>query len=239
MFFCFEIQTSNSPRSSPQQHSGGSSSTASLLLVCQDPMRQIIQPPDEMEGQANSHSLVFRPPFNQHPAADVPMSNRTLVPEQKWDEPDPSPSDDGMDHIAMGPIEVKEEAVRENGSEEACVDAQLEDEPEEAESCKQGGEELDISFDSHFPDLISDFITEEANPITAQSPALPTAPAPAAVFPTGVRYMVPPQPSPSSSFLPFPHPLPSSSSSRLASITDFSPEWSYPEVTNEQQLLHL
>uniref|UniRef100_A0A8C7JCW3 CG-1 domain-containing protein n=1 Tax=Oncorhynchus kisutch TaxID=8019 RepID=A0A8C7JCW3_ONCKI len=51
------------------------------------------------------------------------------------------------------------------------------------------------------------------------------------LFPTGVRYMVPPQPSPSSSFLPFP-PLPPNNGTelqRLATITDFSPEWSYPE----------
>ncbi|KAJ8008637.1 hypothetical protein DPEC_G00106940 [Dallia pectoralis] len=47
----------------------------------------------------------------------------------------------------------------------------------------------------------------------------------------GVRYMVPPQPTPSSSFLPFP-PLPPNNGTelrRLATITDFSPEWSYPE----------
>lgn len=188
-----------------------------------------------MEDPANSHSLVLRPPYNQHPAAEVPMSNRTLVPEQKQAEPDPSQSSDVMDHILMGPIEVKEEVGREHSTDEACVDAHLEDDPGEAESCKQAEEELDISFDSHFPDLISDFISEEANAMTVQSPTLPAAPAPAAVFPTGVRYMVPPQPLPSSSFLPFPHPLPSSSSNRLASITDFSPEWSYPEVNNQQQ----
>lgn len=190
-----------------------------------------------MEGPAHSHSIALPPPYNQHPAAELPMSNRTLVPEQKRAEPDPSPSADVMDHIVMGPIEVKEEAGREYSAKEA----QLEDEPEEAESCKQAGEELDISFDSHFPDLISDFITEEATPMATQSPAPLAAPTPATVFPTGVRYMVPPQPSPSSSFLPFPNPLPSSSSSRLASITDFSPEWSYPEVTcqQRQQQLHL
>lgn len=131
----------------------------------------------------------------------------------------------------IGPIEVKEEVGRECVTEEAYVDAHL-----EAESCKQEGEDLDISFDSQFPDLISDFITEEANAMTAQNPAPLTAQAPATVFPTGVRYMVPPQPLPSSSFLPFPHPLPLSSSSRLPSITDFSPEWSYPEVTNQQQI---
>lgn len=92
---------------------------------------------------------------------------------------------------------------------------------EEAESCERGGgEELDISFD-----LISDLITEEATP-TAATVLTP------ALFPAGVRYVVPPQPSPSTSFLPFPHLLPSSST-RLASITDFSPEWSYPEVIDQ------
>lgn len=118
-------------------------------------------------------------------------------------------------HMATPPVQVKEECRRDNDAEDTCMDTHQEE-----------GEELDISFDSQFPDLISDLITEEADPVTAQ-PATVPAPSPA-VYPAGVRYMVPPQPSPSSSFLPFPHPLPSSS--RLASITDFSPEWSYPEV---------
>lgn len=189
-----------------------------------------------MERPANGHSLVLTPPFTHLPATEVPVANRTVVPEQKQAEPDPTPSSDVMDHLVMGPIHVKEEMGRDYSAGETCVEEHLEDEPEEEEeSCKRGEEELDISFDSQFPDLISDFIAEEVDPMTAHSPALPAAPAPAAVFPTGVRYMVPPQPSPSSSFLPFPLPLPSSSSSRLASITDFSPEWSYPEVTNQQQ----
>lgn len=131
-------------------------------------------------------------------------------------------------HLATPPIQVKEESRRDYDSEDTCMDTHLE---EEAEPCERGGEELDISFDSQFPDLISDLITEEANPVTAHPAA--AAPNPP-IFPAGVRYMVPPQPSPSSSFLPFPHPLPSSSSNRLASITDFSPEWSYPEVTNQK-----
>uniref|UniRef100_A0A3Q2Y2N4 Calmodulin-binding transcription activator 2-like n=1 Tax=Hippocampus comes TaxID=109280 RepID=A0A3Q2Y2N4_HIPCM len=93
---------------------------------------------------------------------------------------------------------------------------------------QQEAEELEISFDSQFPDLISDLITVEANPVSAPPPSVPVdAPPGPAVFSAGIRYMVPPQPSPSTSFLPFPHPLPSSSP--LASITDFSPEWSYPE----------
>ncbi|KAM7366723.1 hypothetical protein PAMP_016133 [Pampus punctatissimus] len=120
-------------------------------------------------------------------------------------------------HQATTSVQVKEESKLGYDSEDASMDTHL-----EAEPCEQAGEELDISFDSQFPDLISDLITDEANPIAAH-PAGPNM----AVFPTGIRYMVPPQPSPSSSFLPFPHLLPSSS--RLASITDFSPEWSYPE----------
>lgn len=189
-----------------------------------------------MEGPVDGHSLVMTPSFNQLPATEAPslatLSHQPLMPEQKQAEPDPTPSADIMDHLVMPPIQVKEEGRREYNPQEACIDTNLEDEQEEAESCERGGEELDISFDSQFPDLISDLITEEANPVTAQTPAVTPAPSPA-VFPAGVRYMVPPQPSPSSSFLPFPHPLPSSYSSRLASITDFSPEWSYPEVSNQ------
>ncbi|KAK5614800.1 hypothetical protein CRENBAI_012957, partial [Crenichthys baileyi] len=70
-----------------------------------------------------------------------------------------------------------------------------------------------------FPDLISDLITEESSPTVGQPlPApTPTTAMSAAVFPTGVRYVVPPQPSPSSSFLPFPDPLPAASSTRPGS----------------------
>uniref|UniRef100_A0A8C7JI55 CG-1 domain-containing protein n=1 Tax=Oncorhynchus kisutch TaxID=8019 RepID=A0A8C7JI55_ONCKI len=59
---------------------------------------------------------------------------------------------------------------------------------------------LSLSLSPQFPDLISELITEA-------------------------------DPSPSSSFLPFP-PLPPNNGTelqRLATITDFSPEWSYPE----------
>ncbi|XP_043088584.1 calmodulin-binding transcription activator 2 [Puntigrus tetrazona] len=85
------------------------------------------------------------------------------------------------------------------------------------------GEEAGLTFDSAFPDLISELITEE--PVSH-----PPAPAPP-VYP--VRYMVPPQPTPSTSFLPFPLLTNSgenpAETQRLANITDFSPEWSYPE----------
>lgn len=128
------------------------------------------------------------------------------------------------------PTEVKQEMRPGYDMEEACMDTQLEGGPQEVDQCEQGGEELDISFDSQFPDLMSDLITDEAPPVAdPPNPSAAAAPHPS-VFPMGVRYMVPPQPSPSSSFLPFPHPLPASSSG-LASITDFSPEWSYPEVS--------
>lgn len=151
-----------------------------------------------------------RQPPHPDPAGNVPPP--TMVP------------------AVEAPTEVKQEVRAGYDLEEACMDTQLEGEEQEGEPCEQGGEELDISFDSQFPDLMSELITEEAPPPADPPSAAPPASHPS-VFPMGVRYMVPPQPSPSSSFLPFPHPLPSSSSSGLASITDFSPEWSYPEVT--------
>lgn len=134
------------------------------------------------------------------------------------------------------PTEVKQEMRKGYDTEEACMDTRLEGEDQQVDQCEEGGEELDISFDSQFPDLMSDLITEEAPPGAEPPSVAPAASNIPNVFPVGVRYMVPPQPSPSSSFLPFPHPLPPSSSSRLASITDFSPEWSYPEVTHEPLL---
>lgn len=86
------------------------------------------------------------------------------------------------------------------------------------------GEEAGLTFDSAFPDLISELITEEpiSHPPTLAPPIYP------------IRYMVPPQPTPSTSFLPFPLLTNSggnpAETQRLANITDFSPEWSYPEV---------
>ncbi|XP_061768903.1 calmodulin-binding transcription activator 2 isoform X2 [Nerophis ophidion] len=119
-------------------------------------------------------------------------------------------------------LQVKERMWLGHDFEAPPMDTQL-----EAEPCGQEEEELVISFDSQFPDLISDLVTEEANSDAPLSSTVVDVGATPALFPAGIRYMVPPQPSPSSSFLPFPHPLPTSS--RLASITDFSPEWSYPE----------
>ncbi|XP_034471115.1 calmodulin-binding transcription activator 2 isoform X2 [Hippoglossus hippoglossus] len=216
-----------------QQQTG--SSAASLLLVCQDSAAPRTQPANQAQRQANGqHSLVLRQPYSHQSAAEAPppaqISHQPLVLQQSSlfakTKAVSSPAAVAMvpAHLATSQIQVKEESRRGYNSEDACMDTPLE---EEAGPCEQAGEELDISFDSQFPDLISDLITEEANPVTAHPPTAVT-PNPA-VFAAGVRYMVPPQPSPSSSFLPFPHPLPSPSSTRLASITDFSPEWSYPE----------
>uniref|UniRef100_A0AAR2JJ35 Calmodulin-binding transcription activator 1 n=1 Tax=Pygocentrus nattereri TaxID=42514 RepID=A0AAR2JJ35_PYGNA len=131
------------------------------------------------------------------------------------------------------PVRVKEEpsppinatVLRELEPDETPMDTANSSDP-----THPGGGETELSFDSTFPDLISELITEETS--------APPAPAPPA-FP--VRYMVPPQPMPSTSFLPYSlltptHTLPHAQHSgppeetpRLASITDFSPEWSYPE----------
>ncbi|XP_066527571.1 calmodulin-binding transcription activator 2 isoform X2 [Hoplias malabaricus] len=111
-----------------------------------------------------------------------------------------------------------------------------------SDSAHLGSEETELSFESTFPDLISELITEETAAQTtppSQSPASCPTQAPP-TFP--VRYMVPPQPTPSTSYLSYSLLTPAHTNSithshthssppheTLASITDFSPEWSYPE----------
>uniref|UniRef100_A0AAY5EDB9 Calmodulin-binding transcription activator 2 n=1 Tax=Electrophorus electricus TaxID=8005 RepID=A0AAY5EDB9_ELEEL len=95
-------------------------------------------------------------------------------------------------------------------------------------------EEPELSFDSTFPDLISELITEETNTQSSGFCQIPSLATP--TFP--IRYMVPPQPMPATSYLPYPtlthththtHSGAGEGAVCLASITDFSPEWSYPE----------
>lgn len=202
------------PVSSPQQQQQTGSCVAPLLLVGQAAAAPPLRPANQtrQRAEAGRGSLLgraSRQPPHPDPAGNAPPP--AAVP------------------AVEAPTEVKQEVRGGYDLEEACMDTQLEGEEQEGGPCEQGGEELDISFDSQFPDLMSELITEEAPPPADPPSAAPPA-SHASVFPMGVRYMVPPQPSPSSSFLPFPHPLPSSSSG-LASITDFSPEWSYPEVS--------
>lgn len=236
-FYFSAFQTNHASSSlAPRQQT--ISSSASLLLVCQSSATQACQPANQTYRQAGEHQHSLNP--GQHsnhlciPEAPTPAqtSRQPLLLQQQSSifansdaNMDSTPAAVAMDTA----IQVKEESRRGSDSEDTCMNTQLE---EEAEPCERGGEELDISFDSQFPDLISDLMTEEANPVAAHCAAVSAVPSPA-VFPAGVRYVVPPQPSPSSSFLPFPHPLPASST-RLASITDFSPEWSYPEVISRQ-----
>ncbi|XP_073795561.1 calmodulin-binding transcription activator 2 isoform X1 [Danio rerio] len=120
------------------------------------------------------------------------------------------------------PIQVKEEQSPPTHFESEVT-------PMDTTHCTHmDGEEAGLTFDSAFPDLISELITDDA---VGHAPT-PDPP----VYP--VRYMVPPQPSPSSSFLPFTlltntHTLAAGGAAedtqRLTNITDFSPEWSYPE----------
>ncbi|XP_035986954.1 calmodulin-binding transcription activator 2 isoform X1 [Fundulus heteroclitus] len=212
------LQTSHAPSSaSPRQHTD--SSSASLLLGVQDGSTEPSQSSNHMQCQAEDQQPLVLQPTNHLPGAEAPppaeLSRRPV------DLPPPSVSFAGSEPVAVDAGSLATAAVperrRRRDSEETRMDTQS---LEEAEPGERRGEDLDISFDSQFPDLISDLMTEEPGPAEA--------PPPAAMFPTAVRYVVPPQPSPSTSFLPFPHPLPASST-RLASITDFSPEWSYPE----------
>ncbi|XP_054594554.2 calmodulin-binding transcription activator 2 isoform X2 [Nothobranchius furzeri] len=230
------LQTNHTPSSSSPRRQTDSSS-ASLLLVCQDTLSPTPPSTNQKEGQPDGQQILVLAQTNHMSTSEAPppagISHQPLdlqllsVPANSKDDvvsvtPSP-PTAVAMDTTSLttAPVQVKEERRRSHNSDDACMDTHS---AEEAEPAERGGEELDISFDSQFPDLISDLITEEPSPAAAPPPV-----ASPAVFPTGVRYVVPPQPSPSSSFLPFPHPLPTSSSTRLASITDFSPEWSYPE----------
>lgn len=217
----------SSSGSSPQQQQQTGSCVASLLLIGQDATSPSLRSADQAHPE---RALVLGRAYPQpeRSASHQPSVLERSRPDAAVDTPPAAIAFEDAQAVKT-PTEVKQEMRPGYDMEEACMDTQLAGEEQEVDPCEQGGEELDISFDSQFPDLMSDLITEEAPPV-ADPPNAAAASHPS-VFPMGVRYMVPPQPSPSSSFLPFPHPLLPSSSSGLASITDFSPEWSYPEVT--------
>ncbi|XP_031687250.1 calmodulin-binding transcription activator 2 [Oncorhynchus kisutch] len=159
---------------------------------------------------------------------NVANANMALSTTVNMDSANATMGNVNMTNMANGRVRVKEERGRGYEAEDTPMDTGQRSEVTDV------SEELEISFDSQFPDLISELITEADAPNThthTHTSVLVPNPAPTSLFPTGVRYMVPPQPSPSSSFLPFP-PLPPNNGTelqRLATITDFSPEWSYPE----------
>lgn len=122
-----------------------------------------------------------------------------------------------------GPVQVKEE---QSPPTQVHFESEVTpmDTTQSSDSTHIVNQEAGLTFDSAFPDLISELITEDTVGHTPNPPVYP------------VRYMVPPQPTPSTSFLAFPLLTNTSDGSaedmhRLASITDFSPEWSYPEVS--------
>ncbi|XP_056156049.1 calmodulin-binding transcription activator 2 [Lampris incognitus] len=241
-----------SPASSPQQQTG--SNTTSLLLIRQDTRKPPTQPQpaNQMQLQPSRQQPVVlgQPKEFQssiHMAGPIAktlpqsqLANQHLLQsaekerERKGATPPLLQQNQSLPSASISllttssPIHIKEERGQGYDSDDMPMDTHS---GMEAEPSDQKGEELSISFDSQFPDLITELITEETSPLPhpTRSPAPnPTSGPNQSMFPAGVRYMVPPQPSPSSSFLPFPHPIPSSSS-RLDAITDFSPEWSYPE----------
>ncbi|XP_068611691.1 calmodulin-binding transcription activator 2 [Brachionichthys hirsutus] len=212
-----------SSRPSPQQQTG--SSPAALFLVCQEEAYQPIHPAIQTKCKSAGQQSLVLGRVSKHLGAPeaLPLVQlpQPVLADARTETNDSTLTTISVDasHLATPTVQVKEESRRGYDLEDTCMDTHLE---EEAEPCERGVEDLDLSFD-----LMSDLISEEATPVST-GPASAVAPNPP-VFPAGIRYMVPPQPSPSSSFLPFPHLLPASSSTRLTSITDFSPEWSYPE----------
>ncbi|KAG7233217.1 hypothetical protein INR49_007377 [Caranx melampygus] len=193
----------------------------SKLALLQDSAAHPTQPANQTQRPADRQQPLRRP-YNHLSAPEAPppaqVSHQPLVlPQQSsvfTGATANTASAPSAVTMATPPVQVKEEGRRGYDSEDTCMDTHLEEE-EEAEPSERGGE-----------NSTSPSTAKEANPVAAP-PLIATAPTPA-VFPAGVRYMVPPQPSPSSSFLPFPHPLPPSST-RLASSRT-SPQWSYPEV---------
>lgn len=149
----------------------------------------------------------------------------------------------------VSPVQVKEEKsppiTQTILRELECDEMPMDTAHSSDSSAHQHTDGVELSFDSTFPDLISELVTEEANSHSActglnSSSALPTYP---------VRYMAPPQPTPSTSYLPYAlltqththsntHSGVGEEPQRLASITDFSPEWSYPEVIQLHILTH-
>lgn len=145
-------------------------------------------------------------------------SNVTCIRQQNMTPPASAPMNG-----QMSPVQVKEE---QSPPTQVHFDSEVTpmDTTHSSDSTHMDNQETGLTFDSAFPDLISELITEDT---VSHAPNPPIYP---------VRYMVPPQPTPSTSFLPFPLLTHTSSGSaedthRLASITDFSPEWSYPEVS--------
>lgn len=117
-----------------------------------------------------------------------------------------------------------EQALGEGGSraeEEAAtmVAAELQEELYsiiQTAAAAAAGSSFGLSFDSHFPDLMSELLTEEAPGGTKE--ASPCSPA----------SVVPPEALGQLSCTA--EGVPPGSPQPLAPITDFSPEWSYPEV---------
>ncbi|XP_062871404.1 calmodulin-binding transcription activator 2 isoform X2 [Trichomycterus rosablanca] len=141
--------------------------------------------------------------------------------------------------VQVSPVQVKEEKsppITSAVLHELEPDEMPMDTAHSSDSAQQGAEEAELTFDSTFPDLISELMTEETSAQTSCSSLNPAS----TPTPYPVRYMAPPQPTPSTSYLPYSiltntathshmHSGPGEEPQRLASITDFSPEWSYPE----------
>ncbi|KAK3547797.1 hypothetical protein QTP86_031448 [Hemibagrus guttatus] len=142
--------------------------------------------------------------------------------------------------VQASPVQVKEEnsppitpAILQ---ELECDEMPMDTAHSSDSTSQQHTREAELSFDSTFPDLISELITGETSSHSACT-SLNSATIPP-TYP--VRYMAPPQPSPSTSYLPYTlltqththssmHSRVGEEPQCLASITDFSPEWSYPE----------
>ncbi|XP_051517529.1 calmodulin-binding transcription activator 2 isoform X2 [Myxocyprinus asiaticus] len=207
------------------QHSPSQHVDNQLASTNQLPMTQITQSQQSLEVlPTNQLPLEAEKADLRQQPLQVPsclLATHSTCIQQQYLTPPPATPTSGK----VSPIQVKEEqSPPTQGPFESDVTPM--DTTHSSDSTHN--EEAGLTFDSTFPDFISKLITDETMNHTS-TPAPPVYP---------VRYMVPPQPTPSTSFLPFPlltntHSLAASGSpedgQRLANITDFSPEWSYPE----------
>lgn len=241
-----------------------SSQPANQLPLTQLKHPQTNQLPADREGvglqgaahplmtQAHIHSCGLKPPGRglrhslSQPAllTNSDVHNDTNIHSQT---DTPTHSNTHTFTVQVSPVRVKEEKSPTILQEIECDDVPMETAHSSDSHTQPHPEEAELSFDSTFPDLISELITEETNGHSAcmnlNSVSVPP------IYP--VRYMAPPQPMPSTSYLPYTlltqtrthsnmHSGVGDEPQRLANITDFSPEWSYPEVRqrNTHQCAH-
>ncbi|XP_076850645.1 LOW QUALITY PROTEIN: calmodulin-binding transcription activator 2-like, partial [Brachyhypopomus gauderio] len=229
-------------RAEPRQNHYGDAQS-SVMMTHTHTRSGLIMTHTHTPGHTHTHAASHPGRGLRHSLSQPALHTHTHTPSTTHTDAH-TPSHTRVDMIVhppgvhSSPVQIKEEKsppiLRDFESEETPMDT-----THSSSATPPDNEGAELSFDSAFPDLISELITEEIHHLNTQQSSSCQIPALAPpTFP--VRYMVPPQPTPATSYLPFPilthththshtHPGLGEGSLCLTSITDFSPEWSYPE----------